>query len=85
MAEEIMGRLKPDPFVVPWLMQMMEHGASSEVFAAAHAGNALPRGFSLTDFAGLVRSCSNGGSLTRMRRARSKNHAMIGEDGRDTS
>jgi hypothetical protein len=54
MAEGIMGRLKLDPFIVPWLMQMDGTRSVEEVFATAHAGNALPPGFTLTDFTGLV-------------------------------
>jgi hypothetical protein len=54
MAAGIMGRLKPDAFVVPWLMQLDGTRHVSEVFTAAQAANAFPPGFKLTDFAGLV-------------------------------
>ena len=54
MAEGIMGRLKPDSFIVPSLMQLDGTRSVGEVFAAAHAANALPRGFALTDFTDLV-------------------------------
>jgi hypothetical protein len=54
MAEGILGRLKPDPWVVPWLMQFDGTRSVGEVFAAAQAEKASPRGFGLTDFTDLV-------------------------------
>ena len=54
MPEGILGRLRPDPWAVPLLMQFDGTRSVGEVFAAAQAGKALPRGFRLTDFADLV-------------------------------
>jgi hypothetical protein len=54
MAEGILGRLKPDPWVVPLLMQFDGTRSVGEVYAAAQAGKTLPGGFRLTDFADLV-------------------------------
>ena len=54
MPEGILGRLRPDPWAVPSLMQFDGTRSVGEVFAAAQAGKALPRGFRLTDFADLV-------------------------------
>jgi SAM-dependent methyltransferase len=54
MAEGILGRLKPDPWVVPSLMQLDGTRSVGEVFVAAQAGKALPRDFGMTDFTHLV-------------------------------
>jgi len=54
MAEGILGRLKPDPWVVPWIMRLDGMRSVSDVFAAAQAEDALPHGFQLADFADLI-------------------------------
>jgi hypothetical protein len=55
MTEGILGRLKPDPpWVVPLVMQFDGTRSVGEVYVAAQAGETLPGGFRLTDFADLV-------------------------------
>jgi hypothetical protein len=54
MAEGILGKLKPDPWIVPWLMRLDGTQSVADVYAAAHATGALPADFKLADFAGLV-------------------------------
>jgi len=69
MAEGILGRLKPDPWVVPWLMQF-DGTRSVASFCSRTGGECLPRGFRLTDFTDLVSIMLERGFLTPMRRAR---------------
>jgi hypothetical protein len=54
MAEGILGRLRPDPWVAPRLMQFDGARTVRAVFEAAQAENATPSGFTLTDFTDLV-------------------------------
>jgi hypothetical protein len=62
-GEEIMGKLRLDPWVAPLIARFDGRQSVAQVFAAAQASGALPQGFTLDDFAGLVALMAERGFL----------------------
>ena len=54
ISDGIMGKLKLDPWIVPWIARFDGKRSVADIYAAAGAAGALPQGFSLDDFAGVV-------------------------------